>query len=272
MSDTFTAPLSEVDPEIAAVLEQELGRQRDTLEMIASENFVPRAVLAGAGLRAHQQVRRGLPRPPLLRRLRVRRRRRDARDRPRQERCSAPSYANVQPHSGAIGQRRGAARAIATPGDTHPRPRARPRRPPHARHEAQLLRQALRRRTPTASTPRPSSSTWTWCASKALEHKPKVIIAGWSAYPRQLDFAAFRAIADEVGAHALGRHGALRRPRRRRACTRRPVPHAHVVSSTVHKTIGGPRSGFILTNDARARRRRSTRTCSPASRAGRSCT
>ena len=73
---------------------------------------------------------------------------------------------------------------------------------------------------------------------KALEHKPQVIIAGWSAYPRHLDFAAFRSIADEVGALPLGRHGALRRPGGRRACTRRPVPHADVVSSTVHKTIG----------------------------------
>ena len=83
----------------------------------------------------------------------------------------------------------------------------------------------------------------------AIEHQPKVIIAGWSAYPRQLDFAAFRAIADEVGAllwvdmaHFAGLVAAGLHPN--------PVPHAHVVSSTVHKTIGGPRSGFILTNDA----------------------
>src|SRR5690606_26868204 len=85
--------------------------------------------------------------------------------------------------------------------------------------------------------------------AKALEHKPKVIIAGWSAYPRQLDFAAFRAIADEVGAtlwvdmaHFAGLVAAGLHPS--------PVPHAHVVSSTVHKTLAGPRSGFILTNDA----------------------
>jgi glycine hydroxymethyltransferase len=83
----------------------------------------------------------------------------------------------------------------------------------------------------------------------AVERKPKVIIAGWSAYPRQLDFAAFREIADEVGAylwvdmaHFAGLVAAGVHPS--------PVPHAHVVSSTVHKTIGGPRSGFILTNDA----------------------
>jgi len=84
---------------------------------------------------------------------------------------------------------------------------------------------------------------------KAHEVKPQVLIAGWSAYPRQLDFAAFREIADEVGAvlwvdmaHFAGLVAAGLHPS--------PVPHAHVVSSTVHKTIGGPRSGFILTNDA----------------------
>jgi len=84
--------------------------------------------------------------------------------------------------------------------------------------------------------------------AKALETRPKVLIAGWSAYPRLLDFAAFRAIADEVGAtlwvdmaHIAGMVAAGLHPS--------PVPHAHVTSSTVHKTLGGPRSGFILTND-----------------------
>ena len=83
----------------------------------------------------------------------------------------------------------------------------------------------------------------------AHEYKPKVIIGGWSAYPRHLDFAAFREIADEVGAylwvdmaHFAGLVAAGLHPS--------PVPYAHVVSSTVHKTIGGPRSGFILTNEA----------------------
>ena len=85
--------------------------------------------------------------------------------------------------------------------------------------------------------------------AKAREHRPKVIVAGWSAYPRQLDFQAFRDIADEVGAklwvdmaHFAGLVAAGLHPN--------PVPFADVVSSTVHKTIGGPRSGFILTNEA----------------------
>src|SRR5690348_1094499 len=84
--------------------------------------------------------------------------------------------------------------------------------------------------------------------ARALEVKPQVIIAGWSAYPRELDFAAFRAIADEVGAllwvdmaHFAGLVATGLYPS--------PVPHAHITSSTVHKTLGGPRSGFILTND-----------------------
>src|SRR3546814_18205802 len=90
-------------------------------------------------------------------------------------------------------------------------------------------------------------------ARLAREHQPKVIIAGWSAYPRQLDFARFREIADEVGAllwvdmaHFAGLVAAGLHPN--------PVPHAHVVSSTVHKTIGGPRPGFILTNRSDERR------------------
>src|SRR3546814_18438921 len=85
-------------------------------------------------------------------------------------------------------------------------------------------------------------------ARLAREHQPKVIIAGWSAYPRQLDFARFREIADEVGAllwvdmaHFAGLVAAGLHPN--------PMPHAHVVPSTVHKTIGGPRPGFILPND-----------------------
>ena len=140
----FNAPLSEVDPEIAAVLEHELGRQRDYLEMIASENFVPVSVLQSQGSRAHQQVRRGLPRPPLLRRLRVRRRRRVARHRARE----VAVRRRVRERAAALGRHRQRGRAV---GDRHarrhhPRPRARPRRPPHPRHEAQLLGQALQRR------------------------------------------------------------------------------------------------------------------------------
>ena len=94
-----------------------------------------------------------------------------------------------------------------------------------------------------------SASTWTRSQALAHEHKPKMIIAGGSAYPRHIDFAAFREIADEVGAYLHGRHGPLRRPRRRRRCIPSPFPHAHVVTTTTHKTLRGPRGGMILTND-----------------------
>lgn len=102
--------------------------------------------------------------------------------------------------------------------------------------------------------------------AQAREFRPKVLIAGWSAYPRTLDFAAFRAIADEVGAtlwvdmaHFAGLVAAGLHPS--------PVPHAQVVSTTVHKTLGGPRSGLIL--GQRSTPRRSTRRSSPVSRVGR---
>ena len=127
-----------------------------------------------------------------------------------------------------------------------PRALARLRRPPHARDEDQLLGQAVRVVAYGVSRETPS---WTWTRCGAREHRPKFIIAGWSAYPRQLDFARFREIADEVGAylmvdmaHFAGLVAAGLHPS--------PVPHAHVVTSTTHKTLGGPRGGFILTNDA----------------------
>ena len=204
----------------------ELGRQRGTLEMIASENFVPRAVLEAQGSRAHQQVRRGLPRPALLRRLRVRRRRGGPRDRAGQ----GAVRRRVRERPAALrraGQRGGDGRPSSTPGD-----RILGLELAHGGHlthgmKLNFSRQALRGRPPTASTPRPSGSTWTSCATKALEHRPQVIIAGWSAYPRQLDFAAFRSIADEVGAlllvdmaHFAGLVAAGLHPN--------PVPHAHV--------------------------------------------
>ena len=87
-------------------------------------------------------------------------------------------------------------------------------------------------------------------AALAREHRPKLIIAGWSAYPRQLDFAEFRRDRRRGRRLPAGRHGALRRPGRRRAAPVNPVPHAHVATTTTHKTLGGPRGGVILTNDA----------------------
>jgi len=241
----FNAPLSEVDPEIAAVLEQELGRQRDTLEMIASENFVPRAVLEAQGSVLTNKYAEGYPGRryyggcefvDVAESLAI----------SRAKSLFGAAYANVQPHSGASANA-AVLSAIAQPGDkilgldlAHGG---------HLTHGMKLnFSGKLYEAHAYGVDEQTSLVDMDVVREKALEVRPQVLIAGWSAYPRQLDFAAFRAIADEVGAllwvdmaHFAGLVAAGLHPS--------PVPHAHVTSSTVHKTIGGPRSGFILTND-----------------------
>ncbi|WP_030148139.1 serine hydroxymethyltransferase [Mycetocola saprophilus] len=245
MTDLFNAPLAEVDPEIAAVLEQELVRQRDYLEMIASENFVPVSVLESVGSVLTNKYAEGYPgrryyggceAVDVAENLAI----------ARVKELFGAQYANVQPHSGATANAAVLA-AIAKPGDTilglelaHGG---------HLTHGMKLnFSGKLYNAVSYGVDPETFLVDMDVVRAQALEHKPQVIIAGWSAYPRQLDFAAFRAIADEVGAllwvdmaHFAGLVAAGVHPS--------PVPHAHVVSSTVHKTIGGPRSGFILTND-----------------------
>ena len=245
MSDTFNAPLSEVDPEIAAVLEQELGRQRNTLEMIASENFVPVSVLQSQGSVLTNKYAEGYPGRryyggcefvDIAESLAIE----------RAKSLFGAAYANVQPHSGATANA-AVLSAIATPGDTilglelaHGG---------HLTHGMKLnFSGKLYNAVSYGVDPETFLVDMDVVRDKALEHKPQVIIAGWSAYPRQLDFAAFRAIADEVGAklwvdmaHFAGLVAAGVHPS--------PVPFADVVSSTVHKTIGGPRSGFIVSRD-----------------------
>ena len=245
MSDTFNAPLSEVDPEIAAVLEQELGRQRNTLEMIASENFVPVSVLQSQGSVLTNKYAEGYPGRryyggcefvDIAESLAIE----------RAKSLFFAEYANVQPHSGATANA-AVLSAIATPGDTilglelaHGG---------HLTHGMKLnFSGKLYNAVSYGVDPETFLVDMDVVRDKALEHKPQVIIAGWSAYPRQLDFAAFRAIADEVGAklwvdmaHFAGLVAAGVHPS--------PVPFADVVSSTVHKTIGGPRSGFIVSRD-----------------------
>ena len=245
-SSTFTEPLSVVDPEIAAVLEQELGRQRGTLEMIASENFVPRAVLEAQGSVLTNKYAEGYPGRryyggcefvDIAESLAIE----------RAKSLFGAEFANVQPHSGATANA-AVLSAIATPGDTilglelaHGG---------HLTHGMKLnFSGKLYNVAAYGVDPDTFLVDMDVVRAKAIESRPAVIIAGWSAYSRQLDFAAFRAIADEVGAklwvdmaHFAGLVAAGLHPS--------PVPHAHVVSSTVHKTIGGPRSGFILSNDA----------------------
>ena len=243
--NSFNSPLSEVDPEIAAVLANELGRQRGTLEMIASENFVPRAVLESQGSVLTNKYAEGYPGRryyggcefvDVAEQLAI----------DRAKSLFGAAYANVQPHSGASANAAVLA-AIAEPGD-----RILGLELAHGGHLTHGMRLNFSGKLYEAHAygvdPKTFLVDMDVVREKALEVRPKVLIAGWSAYPRQLDFAAFRAIADEVGAtlwvdmaHFAGLVAAGLHPS--------PVPYAHITSSTVHKTIGGPRSGFILTND-----------------------
>lgn len=242
----FNEPIEVVDPEIAKVLEQELNRQRTTFEMIASENFVPRAVLEAQGSVLTNKYAEGYPGRRYYGGCEFVDIAEDlARDRAKS--LFGAAYANVQPHSGASANA-AVLSAIAEPGDTilglelaHGG---------HLTHGMKLnFSGKLYNVASYGVDPETFLIDMDVVRQKALESKPKVIIAGWSAYPRTLDFAAFRAIADEVGAtlwvdmaHFAGLVAAGLYPS--------PIPHAHVVSTTVHKTLGGPRSGLILTNDA----------------------
>lgn len=244
-SDVLNQSLAELDPEIAAVLDDELARQRGTLEMIASENFVPRAVLQAAGSVLTNKYAEGYPGRRYYGGCEVV----DVAETiaiQRAKELFGAAYANVQPHSGATANA-AVLHALATPGDTILGLAL--DQGGHLTH-GMKINFSGRLYDVVAYGVDPETSVVDMAEVRRLahEHQPKVIIAGWSAYPRRLDFAAFREIADEVGAylwvdmaHFAGLVAAGVHPS--------PVPHAHVVSSTVHKTIGGPRSGFILTND-----------------------
>ncbi|MGR0221014.1 serine hydroxymethyltransferase [Agromyces sp. ZXT2-6] len=241
----FNRPLAEVDPEIAEVLEQELNRQRSTLEMIASENFVPVSVLQSQGSVLTNKYAEGYP----GRRYYGGCEYVDVAETLAIERAKSlfgAAYANVQPHSGATANA-AVLSAIATPGDTilglelaHGG---------HLTHGMKLnFSGKLYNAVSYGVDPETFLIDMDALRDKARETRPQVIIAGWSAYPRHLDFAAFREIADEVGAklwvdmaHFAGLVAAGLHPS--------PVPHADVVSTTVHKTIGGPRSGLIVSRD-----------------------
>ncbi|MGO1545072.1 MAG: serine hydroxymethyltransferase [Gulosibacter sp.] len=246
VSDYQNLPLSQIDPEISAVLGDELTRQRNTLEMIASENFVPRAVLEAVGSVLTNKYAEGYPGRRYYGGCEVV----DVAENLAIERAKelfGAAFANVQPHSGATANA-AVLHAIATPGDTILGLSL-----DHGGHLTHGMKINFSGRLYNVAAYGVDYGTGRINMDEvrrlAHEHKPKVIIAGWSAYPRELDFPLFREIADEVGAtlwvdmaHFAGLVAAGLHPN--------PVPHAHVVSSTVHKTIGGPRSGFILTNEA----------------------
>lgn len=234
-------PLADLDPEVAEAIELERKRQQNTLEMIASENFVPRAVLESQGSVLTNKYAEGYPGRryyggcefvDIVESLAI----------SRVKELFGAEHANVQPHSGAQANN-AVMHALLTPGDTimglslaHGG---------HLTHGMKLNVSGKLYHVVAYGVDESGRVDMEQVRELALAERPKLIIAGWSAYPRQLDFAAFRAIADEIGAylwvdmaHFAGLVAAGLHPN--------PVPHAHVVSSTVHKTLGGPRSGFIL--------------------------
>jgi glycine hydroxymethyltransferase len=244
-----TAPLSEVDPAIAAVLEGELRRQQGTLEMIASENFVPQAVLDAVGSVLTNKYAEGYPgrryyggceEVDVAEQLAI----------DRAKELFGAEHANVQPHAGAQANN-AAYMALIEPGDTimglaldHGG---------HLTHGMKLNISGKLYDIVAYHVSREDLRVdMEEVARLALEHKPKLIVAGWSAYPRRLDFAAFRQIADSVGAklmvdmaHFAGLVAAGEHPN--------PVPHADVVTTTIHKTLAGPRSGMILSKEEHAK-------------------
>jgi len=242
MTSSFNLPLSETDPEIAAVLAAELDRQRHTLEMIASENFVSRGVLEAQGSVLTNKYAEGYPGKRYYGGCEAV----DVAENLARDRAKAlfgAEHANVQPHSGASANA-AVLMALANPGD-----RILGLELAHGGHLTHGMRLNFSGKMYEAHAYGLNPETFLIdmdiVRERALEVKPAVIIAGWSAYSRHLDFAAFRAIADEVGAklwvdmaHFAGLVAAGLHPS--------PVPYADVVSTTVHKTLAGPRSGLIL--------------------------
>lgn len=239
---THSESITTVDPEIAKVLDQELHRQQTTLEMIASENFVPRAVLQAQGSVLTNKYAEGYPGKRYYGGCEFV----DVAENLAIERAKSlfdAAHANVQPHSGASANA-AVMHALASAGDTlmglslaHGG---------HLTHGMKInFSGKLYNIAAYEVDPETGRIDMDRVRAQALEAHPNVIVAGWSAYPRQLDFEAFRSIADEVGAklwvdmaHFSGLVAAGLHPS--------PVPFADVVSTTVHKTLAGPRSGLLL--------------------------
>ena len=247
---TFNSPLSETDPEIAAVLAAELDRQRHTLEMIASENFVSRGVLEAQGSVLTNKYAEGYPGKRYYGGCEAV----DVAENLARDRAKAlfgAEHANVQPHSGASANA-AVLMALANPGD-----RILGLELAHGGHLTHGMRLNFSGKMYEAHAyelnPETHLIDMDIVRARAHEVKPAVIIAGWSAYSRHLDFAEFRKIADEVGAklwvdmaHFAGLVAAGLHPS--------PVPYADVVSTTVHKTLAGPRSGLILCKEEYAKK------------------
>ncbi|WP_376971427.1 serine hydroxymethyltransferase [Arthrobacter sp.] len=251
VSGSLTADLAVLDPEVAAGIDAELRRQREGLEMIASENHTAQAVMQAQGSVLTNKYAEGYP----GRRYYGGCEHVDAIERLAIERVKGlfgAGFANVQPHSGAQANA-SAMHALIRPGDTILGLNL-----AHGGHLTHGMRINFSGRLYDVAAYGVDPDTHRIDMGEverlAVERKPKLIIAGWSAYPRELDFAAFRRIADAVGAylmvdmaHFAGLVAAGLHPS--------PVPHAHVVTSTTHKTLAGPRGGIILSNDAEIARK-----------------
>src|SRR3954462_5016725 len=246
-----STPLTAADPEVAAAIDDELRRQQSQIELIASENIVSRAVLEAQGSVLTNKYAEGYPGRryyggcefvDIAERLAIE----------RATRLFACAFANVQPHAGAPANQ-AVFLALLKPGDT-------------------ILGMSLAAGGHlTHGAPPNLSGKWFHAVSYGVraddaridfdeverqteEHRPRLIIAGGSAYPRIIDFARFHAIADRIGAylmvdmaHFAGLVAGGAHPS--------PIPHAHVVTTTTHKTLRGPRGGMILSNDAEIARR-----------------
>jgi glycine hydroxymethyltransferase len=245
----FDRGLAEVDPEVAEALDLELGRQQRTLEMIASENFVPQAVLECQGSVLTNKYAEGYPgrryyggceHVDVIEQLAI----------DRAKALFGAEHANVQPHAGAQANT-SVYHALLQPGDSIMGLAL-----PHGGHLSHGMRLNVSGRLyeiiPYEVDRASSLIDMDEVARIARERRPKLLLAGWSAYPRQLDFPRFREIADEVGAllmvdmaHFAGLVAAGLHPN--------PVPYADVVTSTVHKTLGGARGGLILCRERYAK-------------------
>jgi glycine hydroxymethyltransferase len=242
--NTLNRSLAEIDPDIAAALEAERLRQESTLEMIASENFAPLAVMQAQGSVATNKYAEGYPgrryyggceNVDVIESLAI----------SRLTSLFGARYANVQPHSGAQANT-AVFFALLKHGDVIMGLDL-----AHGGHLTHGMRLNYSGKALRAVPYHVGADGWVdmdEVERLARGHRPRLIIAGWSAYPRHLDFARFRSIADEVGAllmvdmaHFAGLVAAGLHPN--------PVPHAHITTSTTHKTLGGPRGGVILTDD-----------------------
>jgi glycine hydroxymethyltransferase len=244
-TDLFAASLAETDPEIADAIVRELSRQRDEIELIASENIVSKAVLEAQGSVLTNKYAEGLP----GRRYYGGCQHVDVAETVAIERVTklfGCRFANVQPHSGASANA-AAFMALMAPGETFMGLNL--AAGGHLTHGSPVNMSGRWFKPVSYGVHRDDHRiNFDEVERLAREHKPKVIIAGGSAYPRIIDFRRFREIADGVGAklvvdmaHFAGLVAGGVHPS--------PFPHAHVVTSTAHKTLRGPRSGFILSND-----------------------